>query len=316
LREGYLELTVPNDEINDTIFGHPEFKQYQQKLERVFEHWKEEHYGILKGINSETSPTDFILLLSEDLLAAYSNATLIDNYDIYQHLMDYWTDTMKDDFYMIIEDGWKATLEPVRTSTGKIKKGQFECELIPKQWVIDRYFPEEKAHIEELKQQQEEAAQMMEESEQEHAMEGGLLEEAMSDAGNVTKGNLTARMKEIRDDRDYHAEYTIMKHYKKCYDLERKAKKMVKEAEKKLHKQVFEKYPQLTEYDVKTLVVDDKWLPDIRKKIEDEVEAVSRSLSSRIKELAERYDRSVTEIDNEVELLEEKVNNHLEIMGI
>ncbi len=316
LREGYIALTVDKDAINDTIFAHPEFQQYQQKLDRVFEEWKNEHYEDLKGITKDTSPTEFIEDLSEDLLKAYSDTTLIDKYDVYQHLMDYWADTMKDDVYMIVEDGWKATLEPVRTSTGKIKKGQFECELIPKSLVIDRYFPEEQAEIEQLKQKQETADQTMDELEQEHAHEDGLLGNCLSDAGNVTKTNLKSRLKEIKNSPEDAKEYEVVREYKDAYDAASKAKKKVKKAEKALRKKVNEKYPELTPDEVKTLVVDDKWLPDICGKIEDEVEAVSRSLTQRLKELAKRYDRAVTEIDSEVDTLEEKVNDHLETMGV
>jgi type I restriction enzyme M protein len=94
LRDGYSRLKVGKDEINDTIFDHPEFQSYQQKLDSVFKEWEKEHYEQLKGITEETSPSDFIEELSEDLLDAYSDTTLIDKYDIYQHLMDYWVDTM------------------------------------------------------------------------------------------------------------------------------------------------------------------------------------------------------------------------------
>jgi len=316
LRDGYLQLKVEKDAINETVFAHPEFSRYSTELSELFAGWKSAHYESMKTIDEDTRPKEFIAEIAEDLLDRYRGKALIDPYGIYQHLMNYWFETLRDDVYMIVEDGWTATLEPVRNSKGKIKKGEFTCELIPKELVVDRYFADQKAHIEELKQQQEEAAQMMEESEQEHAVEGGLLEEAMSDSGNVTKGNLTARMKEIKDDREYYDEYAIMRHYKKCYDLERKAKKMVKEAEKKLDKQVVEKYPQLSEEEVKTLVVDDKWLPTIKEQIDGEVEAISRSLTRRVNELADRYNKAVVEIDEEVDELESRVQSHLEAMGV
>jgi type I restriction enzyme M protein len=316
LREGYLQLTVDKDAINEAIFDHPEFQAYQQKLDAVFTDWQADHYAEMKGIDEQTAPSHFVRSLSEDLLVAYADTTLIDKYDIYQHLMDYWEETMKDDLYMIVEDGWKATLEPVRTSTGKIKKGQYECELIPKPLVIDRYFPGEQAEIEQLQQKRESAEQTKDELEQEHAHEEGLLGNCLSSAGNVTKTNLKKRVKQIKDDPDASAEYEVVRTYKDAYDVASKAKKKVKKAEKALRKKVNDKYPELTPDEVQTLVVDDKWLPDIRGKIEDEVEAVSRQLTRRLKELAERYDRAVEDIDGEVEALEAKVNKHLQRMGI
>jgi len=316
LRDGYLQLKVDKDAINETVFAHPEFSRYSTELSELFDGWKSAHYEAMKTIEADTRPKEFIAEIAEDLLDRYRGKALIDPYDIYQHLMNYWFDTLRDDVYMIVEDGWTATLEPVRNSKGKIKKGEFTCELIPKELVIDRYFANEKAEIEELKQTQETAAQTMEELEQEHAVEGGLLEEAQSDAGNVTKGELTRRMKEIKGDPDYAEEYELMKTYKSAYDNEKKAKKAVKEAEKQLDKQVIEKYPQLSEEDVKTLVVDDKWLPTIKGQIDGEVEAISRSLTQRVNELAGRYDKAVVEIDEDVEELETRVQSHLEAMGV
>src|SRR5699024_7370939 len=154
------------------------------------------------------------------------------------------------------------------------------------------------------------------ELEQEHAHEEGLLGHCLSDAGNVTKTNLKKRLKQIKDDPESAEEYNVVRRYKEAYDTASKAKKKVKKAEKALRTQVNAKYPELSPDEVKILVVDDKWLPDIHGKIEDEVEAVSRQLTQRLKELAERYDRAVTEIDSKVEMLEEKVNGHLETMGV
>jgi type I restriction enzyme M protein len=33
---------------------------------------------------------------------------LIDKYDVYQHLMTYWSDVMQDDVYVIAQESWAA----------------------------------------------------------------------------------------------------------------------------------------------------------------------------------------------------------------
>lgn len=316
LREGYMKLRPEKDAINEVIFNHAEFKRYSKNLAELYKGWKSEHYEKMKAINAEVRPKEFVAEIAKDLLNRYRDKALIDPYDIYQHLMNYWSETMRDDVYMIVEDGWKATLEPVRDSKGTIKKGEFTCVLIPKELVINRYFTEEQQHIEKLKQQEEEAAQVQEELDQEHAMEDGLLEEALSDAGNVTKGELTKRMKEIKGDAEFAEEYELMQKYKTAYDNERKAKKAVKEAEKELDAHVITKYKELTEEEVRTLVVDDKWLPTLKSHIDSEVEAISRSLTKRVNELANRYESAIMEIDQKVDELETRVHSHLEAMGV
>lgn len=50
--------------------------------------------------------------LSESLLESFRQAPLIDAYDMYQHLMDLWSETLQDDVYMIVSDGWKDAAKP------------------------------------------------------------------------------------------------------------------------------------------------------------------------------------------------------------
>jgi type I restriction enzyme M protein len=83
-----------------------------------------------------------------------------------------------------------------------------------------------------------------------------------------------------------------------------------------LNNDVLKKYPQLTEDEIKTLVVDDKWLPTLRGAINSEMERISQRLTSRIKELAERYETPLPDLDKEVEELTAKVEGHLKRMGL
>src|SRR5690625_1785420 len=315
-RPGYFRLNLEKEAINESILSHPKFADYRKQLGELYSQWKGRHYERMKDIDSDTRPKEFITEIGDDLLESYRGKALIDPYSIYQHLMNYWFQTMRDDLYMIVEEGWTARLEPVRNNRGKIKKGEFTCDLIPKELVIDRFFDDEKSDIQQLKEQQEASAQKMDELEQEHAMEGGLLEEAMSDSGKVTKGNLTSRMKEIKGDPEEAEEYSILKEYKAAYEAEKKAWKAVKKAEKELDKVVIDRYRELTEPEIKTLVVDDKWLPVIQQQIDGEVEAISRTLAQRVNELAGRYEKSLMEIEEETEELQQRVNDHLAAMGV
>lgn len=315
IRKGYFGLNVDKDKINDTIFSHPEFKDYRKKLDSVYTAWVKKHYDIFKSIDSTTPPKNYIAGISDDLLDRYRDKDLIDPYDIYQHLLDYWSGTMRDDVYMIVEDGWKATLEPVKDKNGKHKKGEFVCELIPKELVIARYFAKEQTQIDKLNQKVEEATQIMDELTEEHSGEDGLLTEAMSDAGNVTKGNVDKRMKEIKGDDEFADEYEVLNKYADAYKLDKKAKTEAKKATKDLDALVVDKYEKLTESEVKQLVVDDKWVVDIKSSIDGEIDAISRKLTQRANELANRYRESLTDLESTISTLEVKVNSHLEKMG-
>ena len=80
-------------------------------------------------------------------------------------------------------------------------------------------------------------------------------------------------------------------------------------------KKVNEKYKMLKEDEIKTLVVDMKWIPYIVREVNNEMDRVSHRLESRIKELANRYDETLSQIEHEAKSYSEKVEKHLERMG-
>jgi type I restriction enzyme M protein len=315
-RAGYSDLKVPKDEVKALIFSHPEFTAYSKELDLVLDKWKNENYPLLTGIGNQTKPLRFIHQLAESLLANYSGKALIDRYDIYQHLMNYWNETMKDDLYMLVEDGWVAKLEPVKDAKGKVKNGEFDSELVPKVLVINRYFPDAKASLEQKELELETITRELEELIEEHGGEEGLLSEVLNDKGKVSKGDVSARMKQINGKRDYADELAVLEKYMTLTDQEASAKKAIKDAQVALDQRVASQYPTLTELEIKTLVVDDKWLTAIQSAIKNEIDGISQRLTHRVKELADRYGTTLPVLETEVTELTKKVSAHLEKMGV
>ena len=64
------------------------------------------------GIGSNTDPKEVIRTLSEDLLKQFDDLPLLDQYDVYQRLMDYWEDVMQDDVYLITTEDWTVGQNP------------------------------------------------------------------------------------------------------------------------------------------------------------------------------------------------------------
>jgi type I restriction enzyme M protein len=126
--------------------------------------------------------------LSEDLLETFRKAPLLDAYDVYQHLMDYWAETMQDDVYMLVSDGWKAVAD-----------GKPNTELIPPSLIIRRYFGAEQRAIEDLEAARDAVFRQMEELDEEHGGDEGLLFEAKTEKGGLTKASVNARLKEIKE---------------------------------------------------------------------------------------------------------------------
>jgi type I restriction enzyme M protein len=177
---GYCQLRVDIAQIKPTIFTHPEFVAYIHTVTALFEQWQTSNTPCLKNLDVGSHPKQLIEALSEDLLKLFAVARLIDKYDLYQHLMSYWTDTMQDDVYMIALDDWKAN-----------------SDLIPPQLIINRYFVADQQNIETLEAAREAFSREMEELDEEHGSEGGLLEEAKNEKGRITKGNYSGGYREV-----------------------------------------------------------------------------------------------------------------------
>ena len=88
-----------------------------------------------------------------------------------------------------------------------------------------------------------------------------------------------------------------------------------KAAEQDLDRKIHEKYPQLTEPQIKTLVVDDKWMANISAAVQGELDRVSQTLTGRIRQLAERYATPLPKLIEDVETLAARVDEHLRKMG-
>lgn len=311
-RKGYLTLKIPQEEIKHTIFSHPEFADYTQEIDAAFKTWNDEWIPILKTLDVDARPKEVIHKLSESILASFADKDLIDQYDIYQHLMTYWIETMQDDVYLIAADGWKAELSRVNQ-----KKDEWDSELVPKQLVINQYFADDKKAIEQLEADRDSISRQIEETEEEHSGEEGLLEEVRSGKGKISKGNVQKRIKVIKNDAvaDDFEELNVLEVYLGLIDKEAMAKKQIKDAGKVLDNKVIDRYKVFTEDEVKTIVVDDKWMAAISGDVKSEMERISQRLAGRIKELAERYDSPMPVMNAQVDELEMKVNGHLEKMG-
>ena len=92
-------------------------------------------------------------------------------------------------------------------------------------------------------------------------------------------------------------------------------KKRIKDAETALDAKAYAQHSQLTNDDVKELVVDDKWLATLEVAIHGEMDRISQQLTTRLRELADRYDRPLPKMAERVSELEAKVYGHLETMG-
>lgn len=312
-RQGYSNLRIEKDEIKEVIYSNDEFIAFRKKMDVLFNDWKQAIVSYLKSLEAGCQPKVIIHEISEKLLLQYHEKPLVSKYDIYQHLINFWNEVMQDDSYIISADGWNAETYRIIVENKKKKKVDkgWTCDLIPKELVINRFFLSEKRVLEDLEAEKERISAELTELEEEQSGEEGYF----ADMDKVNKGNVQTRIKELKWESDIEDEIEVLNQYLTLLDKQTKTNKQIKEAEKELDEMVYTKYPKLTIDEIKTLVVDDKWMQTIEASISGEIDQISQALAGRVKELAERYEIPLPDIDANVSDLEDKVNEHLQKMG-
>lgn len=320
-RPGYSNARVEASEVKATILAHQEFSAFRAGALIPFEKW---FAGCqLDEIARGDSPKQLIEEIGERLLVTYASEVttdtpLLENYAIYQLLMDYWMEVMQDDVYVLSQDGWQAgkVLRELIVEKGEklretpdlvIGKKKYKAELLPPALLVARNFATEKQKLDQLQVAYDEAAQELESFLEENSGEDGLLADAMNDKEKVTASSIKTRLK-IATDKE---EKAVIKIAKALFDAESKAKKAHRDAQEKLDLAVFSYYPKLNDNEIKILLVQDKWHASLISALEAEIESVTQRLANRVKELEERYSSTMHEITQLVAEVEAKVAVHL-----
>ena len=331
-RAGYSRPRVDARQVGAAVRNHDEFRAYRKLAADVFAIWRGGQAGRLRGLHGGDAPAEIIEELSEALLETFADFPLLDRYDVYQCLMDYWEETMRDDVGLVAAAGWVEAARPRVVAGNKTKTGEapdltvgrqkYKMDLIPPALIAARCFTDEQAAVEKLRAEREAAAGALEAFVEEHAGDEGALVDAANEKGKVTRAGAKARLRALRDEPDDPddpagaAERDTLRRCLALMDAEAAATKAARAAQTALDRQVLERYAALTETEIRTLVVDDKWFAGIRAAVDGEVQRVTQSFAARLKELDERYARPLPELEQEVAALGVKVEGHLRRMGV
>ena len=329
-RPGYSDLVVDVSAVQQTVLDSPEFKQFATDVSTKVKEWFSDHRSNLATIDPNTRPNELITSLSDDLLARSRSIALLDEYDVYEQLMIYWHEVAHDDVFLVMNEGWLAAAKPRMAIEDKDRKlaespdlvigsgrgaDKYKMDLIPPSLIVERYFPEGQARIDELTVTAVEASGVVEEYVLEHAVEEGLLADAM-DEEKITKALAAARLREARREESDPAEIKALEHLINLYNAEAATAKAVKDAQAALDLATLKKYADIIEAGAKELVLDSKWFASINLRITNEVNALTFAFVRRIQELGERYAVTLGALNDEIDQLEVKVASHLADMGV
>lgn len=205
LASGEIEGVISQDE---SILA-----EKKNETEAIFEQWKAAVKDILLGIDADTNPKELIRTIAAMLRVAYEQARLLDNYDVYDCLLNYWNAKLQDDVYAIKVGGYAVAREIDYEYAKKKQKDEsgetvevddtskvksFEGALIPKEIMEVVFFVEELAELTVLMEQSAALEAELDEMREEESGDEGLLKEVLNEKGDsIPKANLNKRIKEL-----------------------------------------------------------------------------------------------------------------------
>jgi type I restriction enzyme M protein len=326
LRDGYVRLNVASANIKTTIFNHEEFKAFNATLDITYNNWLSHQIKAWKNLTEHSNGKELITQMSESLLKAFESNTLIEAYDLYQYLMVYWQEIMQDDIYSVSLDGWKAGNEWTRLvikgkkdkdgKPGKDKEitglAGVEGRLISPELIIEVYFKELNNALFDLENQYTITQETLNEIEEENAEDDSIF-------GELDKINLKNAKNLYKERKAIHSpkeELNYIKNYIDSQEALAGIGKLIKIAKDNLETKVIEKYPTLTEDEIKNTIIQHKWKAHLLATLQQEQDKISQGLTQRINILAERYETTLSTSQKELAEAETKVVAHLHKMGL
>ena len=289
LRKGYVRLKGEASDVAANLESDPvtakESDAYLSEIASWIRYFSGQGYEIKVGDN----PKDLIKTWGDRLMLEMQGleSSLVNVYSPYEHLMNYWAETLQDDCYLISRDGWKVELLPPAKKNASWE--DYFCDLLPVEVVVGATFTAERDRIAQLKAELEEVSACL------AAVDEKLADEEGED--EIDEEALKAERK---------------KHEQKAKAL----KKSIKEVNEDLVQKLVKAYAEMEEEEVKGYVVDRKWAIALTARFTDELKRVKAAIVSDVQSLARRYEKTLLEMESSVKALAEKVAKHLAAMGI
>ncbi len=271
-RKGYYLLNCEAGEIRNVIRNHSDFRKQIDAYQQRFTQWSDKIRPNLEKLSlKNANPKSLIQELGDTILEAFAgDVSMVEDYNVYEQLLTYWNETMQDDVYLIASDGWEAKPYTPQPTAKKNKDGSEKaakekkavtpddivCDLLPVSIVIDEYFGEMKMLIqtaeERLAENEGRLTELQEEQADNYLDSTNFADEKLND------GNVKKRIKGLNKKVDAE-EIAILEQYLSLKEEISETKRVLKVLRYELLIKLTEKYPQLTEKEIKRLVIEKKW---------------------------------------------------------
>lgn len=320
--EGYVEPTpLASEDIEKAITTDSSYKTQKALYRTAFGEWQLDLEKQMKEIKIGCMPKQIISKLSDSILWTFqAHSTLVNPYEVYDALMEYWEETMQDDFYIISRDGWKVSAEIPLTKNNTPRKtysyDQLECDLLPTTVVARVVFPHLLDKIEEqerrIGENEEEISQLIAEDEE-------LFDRALNDKDQVVEKNVRALYKEGTkkgmENEQTPEELEAWKRYVALADENKKYNNALKATIKELTQEIELLYPKLSEREIQDMVLHHKWLTEISNRLDSLMDSSLQSAITKLQELSDRYKNTLPELEKAAEESQQIVLNDLKKLG-
>lgn len=319
---GYYNLKPAKADIAQTIEKDPSYVSQNGRFSALLNEWKAEIMPQMKAVGQGARPKELITEWSESLLIkAKDHSGLVDAYEVYDVLLNYWADVMQDDCYMIANDGW--TFPEVRvTKPGKgdkkkaIMYDEIVCDLVPVSIVLAEYFIAETNEIAELSSSIESLQQELSDLVESNTDVFRFNDDDEDDKPvNVKITDVKKAIMNAKTDGTTKEDLEILKLWESTYTKKEGYVSKWKQKCTALTEAVVAKYAALTEDEIKKLVVERKWLASVVGGCETLMQNVTHQIASDVTTLAERYEVTLGTTESKVNDLEQEVLRSLKEMG-
>lgn len=333
----YYTLKPQKGEIVEVINTNEGFIAQSQRFTHTINTWIDYVREQMYAVNQGSIPKELIKEWSEKLLEiAKADDSLEDAYQIYDILMNYWQETMQDDCYMISNDGWSyPEVKAIkRTETFSKKKkvwtiketkctyADIVCDLLPVEIILSIFFEKELEVIDTLQSELDMVNSQRDELVEDNQDAFTFSDESNSEDDGEDDAEIKVKEADVKQAIKFakanHGDPELLTLWEEwiTINIRSKAKsKKLSSLRNELTKNVVNKYMELQPEEIRSLVIDKKWIPSLSARFTDDMQRIVHQISAEVISVTERYESTLSQIDEEVIRYEAKVKSHLEKMG-
>ena len=226
---------------------------------------------------------------------------------------------MKDDLYLIVENGWVESAIPHKMEAKskesvdfQVKKDKFHSETLPRSIVIKAFFAKEADALAKAEADLELVSEEISEFYESNSGDEDLISEYFNAKGRIIKKDLTTALKDKTLEKEV---IGLLNQFKALIEKEDALKETKKKLDEELTTKIIEKYKNLDENLTKKLIIEDKWIEAVMVVVFSQLDQLIQTFTNRLIELENRYKIPLPAIEKNREELAKIVHANFKNMG-